>query len=82
MLVLVTLLGDKLAAGKYEQMVVPGSALCYQRRRKCQAATETGFPCLRLVNSLVVDSPWTLSFCVSRKRVTNQAWRKNLSEAL
>ena len=82
MLVLVTLLEDAPVAGKCEHVVVPGSALYCQRWRKCQAAAETGFLCLRLVNSLVVESPWTLSFCVSRKRVTDRDLRKTLVGAL
>ena len=60
MLVLVTLLENALMAGKYEQMVVSGSAFCWQRWRKHWSAAETGFPCLRLVTSMVVDSPRTL----------------------
>ena len=69
MLVLVMLLRNAPVAGDYEQMVVSGSALCWLRWRKCRAAADTGFPCSRSVASKVVEFPWTVFFCVSRKRV-------------
>ena len=69
MLVLFMLLGNAPVAGKYEQMVVSGSALCWWRWRKCRAVDDTGFLCSRSVASMVVDSPQALFFCVSRKRV-------------
>ena len=82
MLVLVTLLEDAPVAGKCEHVVVPGSALYCQRWRKCQAAAETGFSCSSTFASMVVDSSWTLFFCVSRKRVTDRDLRKTLVGAL
>ena len=81
MLVLVTILGYMPMAVNYEQTVVLGSALCWQRWRKRRAAAETGFLCSRLVAYMVVDSPRTLFFCVSRKRVTARDWRKTLAGA-
>ena len=80
MLVLITLFRNAHVAGKYENMVVLGSALCWQRWRKFRAASKTRFLCLSLVTSMVVDLPRTISFCMSRKRVTAPAWRKTLAE--
>ena len=57
MLVLVTLLGNAPVVGKYEQMVVSGSTLCWRRCRKRRDAAETGLPCLGSVDSIVVDLP-------------------------
>ena len=82
MLVLVTLLENTPVVGKYEHMVVAGSALCWQRLRKRWAVAETGFPDSRLFASMVVDLPWTLFFYVSRKMVTARNWRKNLAGEL
>ena len=83
MLVLVTLLGNAPVEVKYDHIVVSGSALCWRRWRKLQAAAaaETGFPCSRSVASMVVDLLWMLFFRVSRKRVTTRAWRKTLAGA-
>ena len=73
MLVLVTLLGNTPVVGKYENMVVSGSALCWRMWRNRRATDETGFPCSRSVVSMVVNSPRTLFFCVSRKMVNTRA---------
>ena len=73
MLVLVTILGDASASGKYQEMVVSGSELCWRRWRKRQATAEIGSPCLRLVPSIMVGAPRTQFFCVSRKKVTDQS---------
>ena len=67
---LVTLLWDATVAGKYEQMVVLGSALCCWRWRNHQAAAKTRFLCFRLIASMVLDLFRTLFLCVYRKRVT------------
>ena len=76
--VLVTLLGNAPMAGKYDQMVVLVSALCWRLWMKRWGAAETGSLCLRLVDFMAVESPGTLFLCVSRKRVTARSWRKNL----
>ena len=78
---MVTLWIAAFVARKYEQMRVSGSALCWQRWRKLQAAFKTGFLCSRLVASMVVDSLLTLFFCVYKKRVTDQDWRNTLEWA-
>ena len=62
MFVLVTILGNAPVMGKYEQMLVSRFVLCWQRRRKCRAAAGIGFPCLRSVASMMVESPLTLFF--------------------
>ena len=67
---LVTLLGNAPMAGKYDQMVVLVSALCWRLWMKRWVAAETGYLCLRLVDSMAVESPRTLFLCVSRKRLT------------
>ena len=78
MLVLVTILGNTFVAGKYEHMVVSGSALCWRRWRKRWSTAQTGFLCLGSVASMVVDSDRALFFCMSRKRMNTRSWRKTL----
>ena len=82
MLVLVTLLGAAPVAGRYYQIGVSGSLLCWQRWSKRWDADESGFPCSRLVASIMVDSPLTLLLCMYRKRVTARSRRKTLAGAL
>ena len=62
MLVLFVILEAAPVEGKYEQIGVSGSVLCWRRSRKRYAVTKTGFLCLRLVVSMVVDLPLTLFF--------------------
>ena len=78
---MVTLLGNVPVAGKFEQMVVPGSAICWRKWKKLQAVAETEFTFLRAVASAVVDSTRVLFFYVSRKRVTVRDWRKTSAGA-
>ena len=75
---LVTLLGSMPLVRKEEQMVESWSAWCTRRWRKRRAAEDMGSPWVRLVASMVVDSPRTLLLCMSRNRVTSQAQRKVL----
>ena len=76
MLVMVDLLGNEPMAEKYEQTVVLESAFCWQRWGERQDAAETGFLCSSSVASIVMESPYTLFFCKSRKRMADRAWRK------
>ena len=76
MLVMVDILGNEPMAEKYEQTVVSGSTLCWRRWGKRQDADETGFLCSSSVASIVMESPYTLFFCKSRKRMADRAWRK------
>ena len=62
--------------------MVSGSAWCDHRWRKQQGAAEMVSPWARLVASMVVDFPHTLSFCVSRKRETPWARSKVLEGVL
>ena len=60
-------------------MVASGSALCWWIWRKLRAAAETRFLCLESVSPMLVDLLLMLFFCVSRKSLIAQAWRKTLA---
>ena len=75
-MLLVALLGGVPVLEKYDHMGVLGYALCWRRWRNLRPPSNTGFLCPILVASMAVDSPVMLFFFMSRKRVTDQFWRK------